>query len=504
MSETGKSGAVGAGGSSPGSNSARTLTFFGFFAMTASMVMTVYEYPTFASSGLHLVFFLIVGGILWFLPVAMCSAEMATVEGQESGGIFAWVGNMLGERWGFAALFYQWFQITVGFVTMCFFVLAALSFLLGWKALDDNPLIMFIGVAVIVWGLTLTQLGGTKLTSIISRVGFILGIVVPVFILMGGLVAYFMTGGTSQLTFGGFGDFIPDFSKLSTLVIFASFVLGYMGVESSASHINELQNPNRNYPLAMIILCLLAIVFDVMGGLAVAMTLDKTTLDANMSFGVIQAFETIFQNHFNMKWVVYLVAVLLVFGVLAEISCWIVGPSHALLDTAKLGIIPRMFARTNKNGVSVTTVVLQGIIVTFWDAVLCASKALSGGSGGSVSYLTAIGLTVVIYLIGYILFFLAYFKLTLQKSDLKRSFQLPGGKCGKCVIAGAGMIVTIATLIISFFPSSELSSQANTVYELTLGICFVISALIPFVIYGLRSHWSGETADHKTGNNASK
>ena len=35
---------------------ARTLSFFGFFAITASMVMTVYEYPSFASSGFQLVF----------------------------------------------------------------------------------------------------------------------------------------------------------------------------------------------------------------------------------------------------------------------------------------------------------------------------------------------------------------------------------------------------------------------------------------------------------------
>ena len=44
-----------------------------------------------------------------------------------SKGIFAWVGNTLGRRWGFAALFFQWFQITVGFVTMAFFILAGSS-----------------------------------------------------------------------------------------------------------------------------------------------------------------------------------------------------------------------------------------------------------------------------------------------------------------------------------------------------------------------------------------
>ncbi|MDO7203709.1 hypothetical protein Q5M85_05540 [Paraclostridium bifermentans] len=79
---------------------------FAFFAMTASMVMTVYEYPTFATSGFNLVFFLLLGGILWFLPVALCAAEMATVDGWQEGGIFAWVGNTLGERFGFAAIFF--------------------------------------------------------------------------------------------------------------------------------------------------------------------------------------------------------------------------------------------------------------------------------------------------------------------------------------------------------------------------------------------------------------
>ena len=37
----------------------RTLTMWGFFSITAAMVLTVYEYPTFATSKLHLVFFLI-------------------------------------------------------------------------------------------------------------------------------------------------------------------------------------------------------------------------------------------------------------------------------------------------------------------------------------------------------------------------------------------------------------------------------------------------------------
>ncbi len=471
----------------------QSLTFFGFFAITASMVMTVYEYPTFASSGLHLVFFLVVGGILWFLPVAMCAAEMATVKGWESGGIFAWVGKTLGQRWGFAALFYQWFQITVGFVTMAFFILAAFSYVVKWDALYQNPLVMFFGVAIIVWVLTLTQLGGTKLTAKISKVGFLGGIVLPVCVLLIGLIAYFATGGASQLDLSlSAKSIVPDFTKVDTLVVFASFILAYMGVEASASHVNELENPNKNYPLAMIILCVLAIALDAIGGMAVATTLPASTLDGNMSYGVIEAFEAIFATHFGMGWIVFAVALLLALGVLAEISAWIVGPSRALLDAAREGIIPASFGKLNKNGVNVKTVVIQAVLVTFWDAVLCGSMALSGGSSSSVAYLTAIGLTVVIYLVAYVLFFLAYFKLVLKHEDLPRSFQLPGGKPVKLVVAGVGLFMTLATLVISFFPSSALSSQANVVYEVTLAISFAVSVAIPFVIYALRHHWDGK------------
>ena len=490
MSESGTPTQASAGANVAKKTATKSLGFFGFFAITCSMVMAVYEYPSFASSGLHLIFFVLLGGIFWFLPVCFVAAEMATVDGWQSGGIFAWVGNTLGRRWGFAALFYQWFQITVGFVTMCFFVLAAFAYLFHWSALYDNPLVMFIGVAIIVWALTFIQMGGTRWTSRIARIGFIGGIVVPVAILLIGLFSYLGTGGANQLQWS-FGAMIPDFGQVDTLVVFATFVLAFMGVEASASHVNELKNPGRTYPAVMIFLLILAIVLDAIGGIAVASTLSQTTLDGNMVYGVIEAFVVIFDTHFHMGWLVYVVAILLALGVLAEVSAWIVGPSRALLDTAHLGIIPKTFEKTNKHGISVKTVIIQACLVTVWDAVLCGSMALSGGSSSSVAYLTAIGMTVVIYLAGYILFFLAYYNLIFKHADLHREFRIPGGKVFPSIVAGFGMLLTLFTMIVSFFPSSSLDAQANTVYVISLIIAWCISIAIPFVIYGLRHHWDG-------------
>ena len=71
------------------------------------------------------------------------------------------------------------------------------------------------------------------------------------------------------------------------------------------------------------------------------MTMSEAQLDANLSTGVVTAFANIFDAHFGIGWLVYVIAFLLAAGVLAEISSWIVGPSRALLDTASEGIIPR-------------------------------------------------------------------------------------------------------------------------------------------------------------------
>ena len=145
------------------------------------------------------------------------------VKGWDTGGVYTWSGNMLGEKWGFANIFFQWFQITVGFVTMIYFILGALSYVLHWDALNNNPAIKFIGVLVIFWALTFSQFKGTKLTAKISKIGFIFGIMIPAIVLFALAIGFFTTGGKSLVPIDA-KALIPDFTKLNTLVVFVSDV----------------------------------------------------------------------------------------------------------------------------------------------------------------------------------------------------------------------------------------------------------------------------------------
>ncbi|WP_283725750.1 glutamate:gamma-aminobutyrate antiporter [Clostridium perfringens] len=456
----------------------KSLTLFGFFAMTASMVMAVYEYPTFATSKLHLVFYLLLGGFLWFIPVALCAAEMATVDGWEKGGVFTWTRKNLGKKYGFANLFFEFFEITVGFVTMIYFILGALSYVFDWPALNSNPMIKFIGVLVIFWILALSQFGGTKYTAKIAKIGFIVGILLPAAILIILALVYIIQG--NPIYISSKDTFVPDFTKVNTLVVFVSFILSYMGVEASATHANEMDNPKKEYPLAMLLLVIVAIVVSTLGGLAIAAVIPQDQI--NLSAGVVQTFAVLL-GHFtaNNTILVKIIALLLAFGVIAEVSSWVVGPTRGMIIAAEEGAIPKSWAKTNEHDVPVYLVIAQGIIVSIWDAVLTF-----GAGGSNLSFLAAMSLTVVIYLSGYILFFVGYIKAILGEG-LNGAYQMPGGKPVKIIVAIIGLATSIFAFFISFVPPTSIAGNAVQSHEYMwmLIISYVISLILPFAIYDL-------------------
>lgn len=461
----------------------KKLTLLGFFAITASMVMAVYEYPTFATSGFSLIFFLLLGGILWFIPVGLCAAEMATVEGWQEGGLFTWVSKTLGEKWGFAAISFGYLQIAIGFIPMLYFVLGALSYILNWPALNSDPLVKTVAALIILWGLALTQLGGTKNTARIAKVGFFAGILLPAIILVILAITYLSSGAPIAIQMTS-STFFPDFTQIGTLVVFVAFILSYMGVEASATHVNEMSNPGRDYPLAMLLLMVAAIILSSVGGISIASVIPKDQI--NLSAGVMQTF-SILINHFGqgLEWTVRGIAALLLLGVLAEIAAWIVGPSRGMLVTAQKGILPARFAKINANGVPVALVISQLLITSVALIILTNT-----GGGNNMSFLIALALTVVIYLCSYFMLFIGYLTLVFKQSNLQRSFNIPGGRKIKVVVAVIGFGTSVIAFIVSFFPPSGLAD--SHLYVTLLVACFLVVLVLPFIVYALGKNRASE------------
>ncbi|MBS1205071.1 MAG: gadC [Proteobacteria bacterium] len=458
----------------------KELSLLGFFAITASMVMAVYEYPTFATSGFSLVFFLLLGGILWFIPVGLCAAEMATVEGWEEGGVFTWVSKTMGEKWGFAAISFGYLQIAVGFIPMLYFVLGALSYILKWPALNEEPVTKTVAALIILWGLALTQFGGTKYTARIAKVGFFAGILLPAIILVALAIWYLYSGAKVAIEINE-STFFPDFTKLGTLVVFVAFILSYMGVEASATHVNEMRNPGRDYPLAMLLLMIAAISLSSVGGLAIALVIPQA--DINLSAGVMQTFSVLISHvGSGFEWSVRVISALLLLGVLAEIASWIVGPSRGMYVTAQKKLLPASAAKLNQNGVPVILVISQLVITSVALVILTNT-----GGGSNMSFLIALALTVVIYLCAYFMMFISYMLLVCKYPEKKRTFNVPGGKKAKLLIATVGLLTSIMAFVISFLPPDTIQGDSTDKYVELLAAGFLAVFVLPFIVYALRN-----------------
>lgn len=449
-----------------------SISRFAFFAMTASLFLTVYEYPTFAQSGQTLIFYLIICGIFWFLPVSLCAAELATVKGYSDGGIFSWVGKPLGNSVGFAALFFQWFQITVGFVTMFYFIIGVLASIFDMPQLNEVPWIKFCLVLILFWVTTLLQFKGTNFTAKIAKYAFSLGIVLPVVALTVLAIYYFSKGNPVSTNFTGV-DFFP---KNGNLAAMTAFVLTYMGVEASATKAVGLKNFKRSYPLIMMSLVLVGVVLCTLGGSIVAMVIQG---EISSNEGLIDTFRVLISPGENSVLVI-IAGLLICFGIFGQVSSWVIGPTSGLQYVAEQGYLPARFAKKNSKGVPTLILLIQGVIVTIWAAVLTFG---SGNSSANISFQTAISLTVVIYLSAYVLFFIAYFVVIFRHKDAPRDYEVPGGILGKIFFGGAGLLLSVLALYAAFsIPSSMSASEGKTYIVILIG-SFVATVLAPFIIY---------------------
>ena len=69
-------------------------------------------------------------------------------------------------------------------------------------------------------------------------------------------------------------------------------------------------------------------------------------------------------RHFHLSWAGPIIAIALMFGVLAGVLTWVAGPSKGIFMVGKAGYLPPFFQRANKLGVQRNILLVQGGIVT--------------------------------------------------------------------------------------------------------------------------------------------
>ena len=81
-----------------------------------------------AEYGFSMVFFYLVAAILFFVPTILVTAELAT-GWPNTGGVYIWVREAFGPRWGFLTIWLQWIYNVVWYPTIFAFIASIVAYL---------------------------------------------------------------------------------------------------------------------------------------------------------------------------------------------------------------------------------------------------------------------------------------------------------------------------------------------------------------------------------------
>lgn len=458
------------------------LTAFKLFAMTSSMVISVNELAPFGKTGPTALFYLLIAGIAWFIPITQMAGEMASIDGWEKGGIFTWVKGSLGEKTGWTAMCYQWIHITVGMDTMMYVIIGALSITLNTPEFNTNPMLRFTLMMVILWGTTAIQVIGIRKIGRIAEWLFILGIALPVICLIISFFIYVFQGNPLHMTIN-WNTVIPHHLNENTLVAFVPFMLAFCGDEASAPHVKNLENV-KSYSRVMLGLAATAICFDLLGSMAIGMTVPKNEIQN--STGFVYTYGKLLNSIGLLGGALQkVVGVLLACGIIGELGNWLAGPNQGMYEAAKQGYMPKYFAKATDRGVPLRLMVAQSLIVTV-SAVLIT---FTSGANADFAFNVSLAATTAQYLMVYMIMLTAYIVLKAKHENLHRTYYMTKSKVLSIIIALVAMVITVVAFFVTFIPAAETPSNLKHAYVfLLIGMCAIVS-IIPLILYCYKGKW---------------
>lgn len=469
--------------------SEQVLGMFALTTMSVAAVMSLKNVPVMSEYGFTLVFYLLFGTICFFIPISLISTELAT-GWPRRGGIYVWVTEGLGPKWGVAAAWFHWVESFFWYPTAFAFVAATISYIFNPELASNKPynVAMIIGI---MWLFTIINFAGMKLSSIISTVGVIAGTIIPGLLIIALGVIWVIQGKPFAIDIS-MKSFFPVIDNMSQVTLLAGMGLVFVGIELVGYHANEVKDPQRTFPKAILISGIIIFLLNIIGALSIAIVVPKA--DLSLTAGIMEAMES-FLKAYHLHQLTPWIALLTAIGTCAMASTWIPAPAKGVEVPAKEGYIPPFFAKNNRNGMPTGALIVQAIAVT-----IVALAFLLMPSINSAMWLL-IALVVQIYILMYFMMFIAAIRLRYTQPDVERAYRVPGGNAGMWIVAGIGFLTSLFTFLTGFWPKAGI----DTPKEIILYEAFLIGAIIivcapAFIFYAKRKPAWKKTAEEQDRN----
>lgn len=203
-----------------------------------------------SGAGLGLLLILVIP-LLWAVPDAFVTAELASAMPVE-GGYYQWVKKALGPNAAFLNGWWTWLYGMVDASLYPVYFAATTSEILkvafGSEALEGSPFLKWgVGFLVIV-GFTILNLLGTRA---VGKASTLLAIcIIAPFLVLGAVAAFRYAGDPRPLSLA----FLPEGGSLTTALAggLGIAMWNYLGWDSLSTIAEEVEEPQKAYPLALV------------------------------------------------------------------------------------------------------------------------------------------------------------------------------------------------------------------------------------------------------------
>jgi glutamate:GABA antiporter len=340
--------------------------------------------------------------------------------------------------------------------------------------LASNGLWTAAVIMICYWSGVYISSQGTKSIAGLASGGLIIGTLIPGVLLVT-LGVVFLGQGNPSAAPMTVSHLLPEWAGLASLVLIVNNFLSYSGMEMNAVHVNTLRNPSKEFPKSMFLSMGLVLLIFIPPALAISWIVPAEEL--SLTAGIMQAFDAVLAN-FSAQWLTPILGIMLVTASLAGMLTWLAGPSKGLLLISREeGYLPPFLQRLNKNGVQQNILVTQGLVTT----VIALGYALIPDVSSAYWIFSVI--TTQVYLIMYLLMFVAAVRLRRNDPDHPRGYRAPM-LVGLC---GVGFAASLAALLIGFIPPSQFGEGNIGLYLLIVGGgALGLGLLVPYLFYRAR------------------
>ena len=454
-----------------------SITMVAMAILIVTSILSLRGLPSEAKYGVQSIFYYLFAAVVFLLPFSLVCAELASTW-TKSGGLYRWVSEAFGPRWGWLAMFLEWQTVVIWFPTVLMFAAASLAYMF-WpesfdQALASNKAYTLIIALLVYWLSTANAFRGQKSANVLSTYGGLVGTIIPGAILIVLGVVYFCMGKPLALDDV---PFFPDFSNVGTIVLAASIFLFYAGMEIQAVHVNDMRNPARDFPKAVFLSIAVIVAVYSLGTLVIGLVIPSK--DINLLQSLLVAYKALWQS-LGASWLGNLMALLIMFGVIGQVSALVTGPSTGLMAVAQSGYLPRGLQRLNKNNVNTPILLVQGVFVSLLLLLLIVLPTVES------AYQIMSQMATIIYLVMVIMIYGAFIRLRRTQPGKKRGYRVPFGKAGEVVVCVLGIAGAVLALVLSYLPPSQITTGSPAVYVgiIVVGVAVIIG--MPLAVYAIR------------------